>query len=127
IVLWAMIFGGIISTLLVSVLSWSITRPLKRIEHASMEIALGNYEKRVDYPHSDEIGELASAFNRMAKKLDEIEKHRQDLEQRRDDFIANISHELRTPLTAMQGYLEALQDGLVTDETSRQKYYRVMY
>lgn len=127
IVLLAMIFGGIISTLLVSFLSWSITRPLKRIEHASMEIALGNYEKRVDYPHPDEIGELASAFNRMAKKLDEIEKHRQDLERRRDDFIANISHELRTPLTAMQGFLEALQDGLVTDETSRQKYYRVMY
>lgn len=127
IVLLAMIFGGIISTVLVSLLTWSITRPLKRIEHAATEIALGNYDKRVDYPHSDEIGELASAFNRMANKLHEIEKHRQDIEQRRDGFIANISHELRTPLTAMQGFLEALQDGLVQDERSKQKYYEVMY
>lgn len=45
----------------------------------------------------------------------------------RSDFLANISHELRTPLTAMQGFLEALQDGLVEEEESKQKYLNVMY
>jgi signal transduction histidine kinase len=45
----------------------------------------------------------------------------------RNDFLANISHELRTPLTAMQGFLEALQDGLVEEEDAKQKYLNVMY
>lgn len=127
IVLWSLILGSFISAFLVSLLSWSISRPLKRIEYAATEIALGHYDKRVDYPYFDEIGELTNAFNRMAEKLNEIEQHRQELEQKRDDFIANISHELRTPLTAMQGFIEALQDGLIKDEASKQKYYEVMY
>ncbi|MDF2663880.1 MAG: two-component system sensor histidine kinase, partial [Paenibacillus sp.] len=46
-------------------------------------------------------------------------------EQIRNDFLANVSHELRTPLTAMQGFLEALQDGLI-DEDRRQSYYDIM-
>jgi len=32
------------------------------------------------------------------------------LEQMRQDFIANVSHELRTPITVISGYLEALAD-----------------
>jgi signal transduction histidine kinase len=127
IVLWSVLIGSLLTAILVSYLSWSISRPLKKIEYAATDIALGNYSKRVEYPALDEIGELAGAFNRMAEKLDIIEQERQSLEQKRDDFIANISHELRTPLTAMQGYLEALQDGLARDEDSRQRYYNIMH
>lgn len=127
IVAWSMLFGIILATSLVSYHSWSISRPLKRIEQAATEIALGNYSKRVEHSSLDEIGELAKAFNRMAEKLDSVEKNRISYEQNRDDFIINISHELRTPLTAMQGFLEALQDGLVDDEASRKRYYEVMY
>ena len=36
----------------------------------------------------------------------------------RRDFIANAAHELRTPLTNLQGYLEALRDGVI-DRRSR--------
>ena len=35
-------------------------------------------------------------------------------EEMRRDFIANAAHELRTPLTNLQGYLEALRDGVIT-------------
>ena len=31
----------------------------------------------------------------------------------RREFIANAAHELRTPLTNLQGYLEALRDGVI--------------
>ena len=37
----------------------------------------------------------------------------------RQDFIANVSHELRTPLTVIIGYLEALQDDDIDQETLR--------
>jgi signal transduction histidine kinase len=37
----------------------------------------------------------------------------QHIEQLRKTMTANVAHELRTPLTNMQGYLEALVDGVV--------------
>jgi signal transduction histidine kinase len=43
----------------------------------------------------------------MAASLEEQERMRRD-------FIVNAAHELRTPLTNLQGYLEALRDGVIT-------------
>ena len=59
-----------------------------------------------------EIRELAHSFNAMAEGLEEAERHRRNL-------TADIAHELRTPLSNIQGYLEAIRDGLVqpTPET----------
>jgi two-component system phosphate regulon sensor histidine kinase PhoR len=39
----------------------------------------------------------------------------------RRDFVANVSHELRTPLTAVQGYVEALLDG-VSDPSEERRF-----
>ncbi|WP_100404724.1 sensor histidine kinase [Bacillus solitudinis] len=127
IVLWATLLGLILVGTLVSYFSWSISKPLKKIEEAANEIALGNYSKRVTHNVPGEIGELINSFNRMAQTIHTLEHERDSLEKRRTDFIANISHELRTPLTAMKGFLEALQDGLVKDKESQQKYYQIMY
>ena len=49
---------------------------------------------------------LADSFNQMAASLERQEPMRRD-------FIANAAHELRTPLTNLQGYLEALRDGVI--------------
>ncbi|MGG1662471.1 ATP-binding protein [Brevibacillus sp. NRS-1366] len=126
-ILWATLFGIVITTAMVSYLSWSISRPLRTIERTAAEIGRGNYAERVQVDTSDEIGDLAHTINTMAEKLEKVEQERHHLEQVRNDFLANVSHELRTPLTAMQGFLEALQDGLVEEEEARQKYYAVMY
>ncbi|MDF2679127.1 MAG: sensor histidine kinase [Brevibacillus sp.] len=126
-ILWATLFGVLLSTAMVSYLSWSISRPLRTIERTAAEIGRGNYAERVRVDTSDEIGDVAQTINTMAEKLERVEQERHHLEQVRNDFLANVSHELRTPLTAMQGFLEALQDGLVEEEEARQKYYAVMY
>ncbi|ELK42318.1 sensor histidine kinase [Brevibacillus agri] len=126
-ILWATLFGVVLSTAMVSYLSWSISRPLRTIERTAAEIGRGNYAERVQVDTHDEIADLAQTINTMAEKLEKVEQERHHLEQVRNDFLANVSHELRTPLTAIQGFLEALQDGLVEDEEARQKYYAVMY
>jgi len=126
-ILWATLFGVVLSTAMVSYLSWSISRPLRTIERTAAEIGRGNYAERVMVHTSDEINDLAQTINSMAEKLEKVEQERHHLEQVRNDFLANVSHELRAPLTAIQGFLEALQDGLVDDEEARQKYYAVMY
>ncbi|MBP1934095.1 sensor histidine kinase [Ammoniphilus resinae] len=125
--LWVTLLGVLITTAMVSYLSWSISLPLRKIERTAVEIGTGNYNQRVSISNPDEIGDLAQTINKLAAKLQTVEQDRERQEKIRTDFIANISHELRTPLTAMQGFLEALQDGLVEGEESRQKYYQVMY
>ncbi len=49
-----------------------------------------------------------------------------NLERTRVEYISNISHELRTPLTAIRGLLEPISDGLVKDESSKNKYYKII-
>lgn len=125
-ILWATLIGVLVTTSMVSYLSWSISKPLRKIERTASEIGVGNYKERIDISSEDEIGDLAHTINTMAKKLEEVDERRERVDEIRNDFLANISHELRTPLTAMQGFLEALQDGLIPED-GKQRYYNVMY
>jgi histidine kinase len=95
--------------------SRSVTSPVQTISHASQRIADGHYDERVQVRGSDELSQLASRFNRMAERLDQVETLRRRL-------IGDVSHELRTPLTAIQGSMEGLMDGVVpaTNETFQQ-------
>ncbi|SDC41554.1 ATP-binding protein [Shouchella lonarensis] len=45
----------------------------------------------------------------------------------RKDFIANVSHELRTPISMLQGYSEAMIDGVMETEGERQEAAQIIY
>jgi two-component system, OmpR family, sensor histidine kinase BaeS len=91
--------------LAVALAAW-LSRPLRQMARAAERIAGGDYTTRVLGSGPTELASLADSFNRMAQSLAEQE-------QQRTDFIANAAHELRTPLTNLQGYLEALRDGVI--------------
>lgn len=55
---------------------------------------------------------------------DETEKHM--LEKIRKDFVANASHELRTPLSIINGYLENLTEGDITEPAEAQRAFTIM-
>jgi signal transduction histidine kinase len=125
-ILWVTLIGIVMSSAVAFYMSWSISRPLRQIDRAAAKIGLGDYSARIHTHFKDEIGELATTLNQMAEKLEQADHEKRRLEQIRIDFLANSSHELRTPLTAMQGFLEALMDGLIEDE-GRPKYYEIIY
>jgi len=125
-ILWIAQICIVLSCGLAFYMSWSITRPLQQIERAASKIGMGDYSERITTKYKDEIGDLATTINQLAERLELSNVEKQKLEQIRLDFLANASHELRTPLTAMQGFLEALQDGLIDDQ-ARQRYYQIIY
>ncbi|WP_223066603.1 HAMP domain-containing sensor histidine kinase [Paenibacillus caui] len=49
------------------------------------------------------------------------------LEKMRKDFVANVSHEIRTPLSMMQGYSEALLDGMASSPEEARELIQVIY
>lgn len=87
-------------------LAAGMVEPLRRMTQVSRAMARGDYSGRVRTTSTDEVGQLAAAFNRMAEDLATVDRERRDL-------IATVSHELRTPLTAMTALLENLADGVV--------------
>lgn len=58
--------------------------------------------------------------------LEDITELRQ-LENMRRDFVANVSHELRTPLTSIQGFIEAMQDGMMGEGPDRVEHLGLMH
>jgi two-component system sensor histidine kinase BaeS len=99
--------GGalVVALVLGALLVRGITRPLRQLSAASRSIAAGDLDTRVLVRSSDEIGQLAAAFNQMAADLGRAEGARRQQ-------AADVAHELRTPLTVIQGHLEALADGI---------------
>ncbi len=79
--------------------------PLRQMTEAARRMATGDYAVRVSEASSDEVGELARAFNTMAHDLDAVDRQRREL-------VANVSHELRTPLAGLCAVLENLVDGV---------------
>ena len=78
-------------------------RPVRDLAETARSTSGGDLEARAPRPaHDDEIGELATEFNRM---LDRLADHS---EQRRR-LVAAVSHELRTPLAVAQGHLEMFE------------------
>ncbi|MFE4710956.1 MULTISPECIES: ATP-binding protein [unclassified Paenibacillus] len=49
------------------------------------------------------------------------------LEKMRRDFVANVSHEIRTPLSMMQGYSEALLDGMASSPEESSELIQVIH
>lgn len=87
-------------------LAAGMTSPLRQMTEVAQRMARGDYRGRVVTTSTDEVGQLAAAFNQMAADLAAVDAERKDL-------IATVSHELRTPLTAMTATLENLVDGVV--------------
>src|SRR6266566_2068345 len=105
-----LIVGGLAGVALGAFAAWwllrRILRPLDRLAQASRAIAAGDLAARVPDPPDPELRGLATAFNQMAATLERVEQLRQAL-------VEDVAHELRTPLTSLQGYTEALADGVL--------------
>ena len=86
---------------------------IRRLERAADRIASGRFDEPIVDRRTDELGELARAFDRMRERL-------AGFDHARSEFIANASHELRTPIFSLGGHLELLDDEELDEETRRE-------
>jgi signal transduction histidine kinase len=105
------LIGGLLAVIVMLAISHRIVQPVERLTAAAQQMEKGDLTTRVNVQSSDEIGQLARAFNAMADGL-----ARQ--EQLRRNMVSDVAHELRTPLTNIRGYLEAAQDGVMPLDTA---------
>ena len=97
--------GGGIGIVFGVIISRSLSAPLNKLADGARAIGGRDLSRRVEVSGSDEIKEVAQAFNEMAGNLEEAELLRRNL-------LADVAHELRTPLTVLQGNLRAMLDGV---------------
>lgn len=118
----------------------NIARPMVRLRDVSQAIAGGDLEQRLNLNRSDEIGELATAFDHMALRLRErtaearrlyeetVERNQQlqDINSRLQSaqlqliqseklaavgqLTAGIVHDVKNPLAVIKGLAEILQE-----------------
>lgn len=103
------IVAAMVAVALALLLARMLARPIERLAEAADRVAADGPAERVPETGPAELQRLAAAYNAMAMRLEEQEALRRE-------FIVNASHELRTPLTNLQGYLEALRDGVIEPE-----------
>ncbi len=89
--------------------------PLRDMAKAASAFGHGELTARVNTEgrYSEEVEELALAFNNMASSLQKSEYQRQE-------FVANVSHELKTPMTTISGYVDGILDGTIPPEKQDQ-------
>jgi signal transduction histidine kinase len=111
-----LIAGGVVLALVFVVGyagAWVFARRIRRLERAADRIANGMFDEPVVDTGQDEVGELARAFERMRRRLAQLDHARRE-------FIANASHELRTPVFSLGGFLELLDDEELDEDTRRE-------
>ena len=119
-------FVVLLAVAVASIFTRRESRPLQEMAKTANAFGHGDLTARVrvDESTSEEMQELALAFNNMASSLQKSEYQRQE-------FVANVSHELKTPMTTISGYVDGILDGtippdrrdhylhIVSDETKR--------
>jgi nitrogen fixation/metabolism regulation signal transduction histidine kinase len=97
------------------VLSWwataRITRPVQRLAESAGKVAAGNWGATVEVGSTDEIGQLARAFNRMTYEL--VHQRERLVQAERvaawRELARRLAHELKNPLFPLQITVENMQ------------------
>lgn len=99
-----------------------IDRPVQYLIGGLTEISSGNYSCRLTQKTQNEFDSIYSAFNSMSEKLQEAEIRTEQNTKERTLLFANMAHDLKTPITVIQGYSQAMLDGIVSEQNKLAEY-----
>ena len=114
---WCILATG---SFLVLVITFTLTKPLHRLQGTTRRFAKGEYDVRAEISSRDEIGDLLKTFNYMAKTIESKMEELKDAVRRQEEFTANFAHELKTPMTSIIGYADTLYQKTLPPEEVHQ-------
>lgn len=109
---WYIMTGAVVAMVIATIGTAFFLRrsllPFQDVIRLTREMVSGNFSVRANVTATDafEYQQLVANVNELAASLERTDRLRREL-------VSNLAHEIRTPLTNLQGYLEALRDGVI--------------
>ncbi len=97
----------------------SLTRSVTNLETATQRVAGGDLDFELSAKGNSEVSSLTRSFEQMRRALKEEYA-------RRARFVMGVSHDLKTPLSLIEGYAEAISDGLASEPQQHDRYISVI-
>lgn len=134
------LMAAVASGLIIWYVSRRITTPILQLADISRRMTQLDFDARYQGNSKNEIDLLGENINKLSETLEktiselktannelkkDIEK-KNEIDEMRKEFLANVSHELKTPIALIQGYAEGLQEGIGDDPESRSFYCDVI-
>jgi len=110
-------FSGVsllVALTLGAILSWSLIRPVRRVDAALEQIAGGDFETRVEVPNRDEFGNLTKNLNRTTGHLSTLYRDLQDLNDNLQQAVESKVAELERTSRLRRYLSPKLADSIVS-------------
>jgi len=104
----------------------SMNKRISKLNHAIEQLNLQSAITLLEDTKKDEIGQLTTHYNSMARRIQNQGEQIKQFDARRNLLLSNLSHDLRTPLTMILGYAETIRAGLYKDEKELQASAKVL-
>ena len=114
------VIGLLVAVVLSLVITRSVARPLQDVATAASAVAGGKSDQKAPVRGPREVRTVAEAFNHMTEQV-------QAGQVAQRDFLANVTHDLRTPLTSIQGFSQAIIDGVASDPGAAERAAQIIY
>ncbi|MFI3200515.1 MAG: HAMP domain-containing sensor histidine kinase [Eubacteriales bacterium] len=96
------------------------------ISNIAKKMANLDFQEKIDYPYTDELGELSTSINFLSEQLEENIQALQEEIEFQKLLSRNASHELKTPIAIIKGYAEGLYYGITDSKEQEQQYLEVV-
>lgn len=121
-------------------ISRHLSHPIEVLEKISTKMSNLDFEENIEIKRKNELLTIANNINNMAlrlkKNIEELNNtnkilKRELIEKKKNSekekmVLRAIGHELKTPIAIINGYLEALQDGLIAEDEVK-NIYAILY
>lgn len=134
------LFAATVGVIVVYFVSRRITKPIMELTNISKQMCNLEFDVKYEGKSRTEVALLGENINQLSETLEktiselktannelqkDIEKKNQ-IDEMRKEFLANVSHELKTPIALIQGYAEGLKEGITDDPESTGFYCDVI-